>query len=126
MSDRFFRRLAGWSLAVVGGLSFAGVVFGDGRLALGLTAGGLWNMANLFCLGRLLTAWLGPQPSTRRVVGWLFVKFLGLYALAVWLLREPAIHPVGFGAGFTVVLGTAGVLILRRVRRLMTPLVHDR
>ena len=66
MSDRFFRRLAGWSLAVIGGLSFAGVVFGDGRLALGLTAGGLWNMANLFCLGRLLTGWLGPQRSTRR------------------------------------------------------------
>lgn len=117
-------------------------------LALGLLAGGLWNLANLYCLTRLLTAWLGPprpaghdgrpprlwrsagrgggRRSTRRVVGWLLVKFIALYVLAFALLRLPGVSPVGFGVGFTVVLIGAVWLLALRARRLVPPVAHDR
>ena len=106
-------------------------------LALGVLAGGLWNLANLYCLTRLLTAWLGPprpaghdgrggRRSTRRVVGWLLVKFIALYFLAFALLRLPGVSPVGFGVGFTVVLIGAVWLLALRARRLVPPVAHDR
>ena len=33
------------------------------RVAVGVLAGGAWGAANLWCLSRLLGAWLGPRPS---------------------------------------------------------------
>jgi hypothetical protein len=96
------------------------------QLVRGVLVGGLWNLANLYCLTRLLTAWLGPQRSTRRVVGWLVVKFVALYLLAFALLRLPGVSPAGFGAGFTIVLIAAVWLLALRARRLVPPVAHDR
>ena len=96
------------------------------QLVRGVLVGGLWNLANLYCLTRLLTAWLGPRRSTRRVVGWLLVKFIALYFLAFALLRLPGVSPVGFGVGFTVVLIGAIWLLALRARRLVPPVAHDR
>lgn len=76
----------------------------DGRTAVGVVAGGGWNIASLWCLTRLLSAWLGPERSRRRVLRWLLVKFPLLYALAILGLRTPGFSIVGFGIGFTVVL----------------------
>lgn len=100
--------------------------------ALGILAGGAWNLANLWCLGRALTVWLGPQPSPpaplaarlpvpfgtgrqtgragrRRAAWWFIVKFPVLYGLAVALLMAPGISLAGFGLGFSVVLAMAVV-----------------
>lgn len=80
---------------------------GGGALALSVLVGGLWHTASLWSLSRLLHAWLGPQPSKRRVIGWLLVKFPALYAAAFALLTRQTISCLGFGIGFTVVLVTA-------------------
>ena len=40
------------------------------RMVGSILAGGLWNLASLWCLTRLLGAWLRPDPSRSRVVGW--------------------------------------------------------
>lgn len=79
--------------------------------SLSLLAGAAWNGANLWCLRRLLGAWLGPKHSTRRVVVWLLVKYPLLYALAFCLLRQAQVSPVWFGCGFTLVL-VAGLIAM--------------
>ena len=89
------------------------------NLLLSAAAGAAWNAASLFCLARLLRAWLGPQPSRRRVAGWLLVKCLLLYPLVVLILRHPAISCAAFGVGFTLVLIAAmGWMLLRLPRAL--------
>ena len=99
---------SGWTLwGAVAGLVLigAGVVsFWSRQAALGILAGGGWNAASLWSLRRMLGAWLGPRPSRRRALGWLFVKFPCLYLLAFALLRLPMISAMGFGIGFTIVL----------------------
>ncbi len=95
------------------------------NLALGIAAGALWNLASLWCLARVLNAWLGPKPSTRRVVGWLFVKFPLLYTLIILLFRVPSLSLAGFGAGFSLVLIAAGALMVRgAVRSIPSPHVR--
>ena len=80
----------------------------------GIVAGMAWNATSLWCLSKLLHAWLGPQPSRRRVLLWLAVKFPLLYG-GVWvLLRTPEISMVGFGIGFSLVLVGAMVWLVRR------------
>ena len=74
------------------------------RVLLGLIAGAMWNLASLWCLKQMLQGWLGPNPSRRRAVLWLLVKFPLLYALAVLLLRSPSVSLAAFGAGFSLVL----------------------
>ena len=66
--------------------------------------GGVWSVANLWVLARLLAAWVGPQRSRRRVVGWLLMKLAVLYPLAVLFLRASPEAAGGFGIGFSVVL----------------------
>ena len=79
--------------------------------ALGIVGGGMWNLLNLWCLIRLLRAWLGSQRSSRRVLGWLLLKFPLLYGLLFVVFRHQTISLLGFGIGFTVVLLAAlGVL----------------
>ena len=66
--------------------------------------GAVWHALSLFCLARLLRAWLGSVPSTRSALGWLFVKGPVLY-LALWgWLRQPSSSVIGFGLGFTAAL----------------------
>jgi len=67
-------------------------------------AGAVWNALNFWCLTRLLQAWLGPQPSRRRALGWLLAKFPLLYAAAWVYLSRPGASVIGFGVGFTVIL----------------------
>ncbi len=75
-----------------------------GRFAIGVLAGGAWNLASLSCLAQLLRAWLGQKPSQRRAIGWLLIKFPVLYGLAVFLFVQHVVSPATFGIGFTVVL----------------------
>lgn len=114
MTDRTVLRIA----ATAGGLCLvaAGVVAGVGawHTAGGILAGVGWNAANLWCLVRLVRAWLGPNPSTPRLIGWGVVKVLVLYGSAIALLRHPGFPILGFTVGFTVVLAVAmGFLIVR-------------
>ncbi len=77
------------------------------RIVTGLLAGGVWNLVNLWCLSRLLNAWVTPHASRRRALGWLLVKFPLLYGLIVLLVRTPSVSLVGFSLGFTAILAVA-------------------
>lgn len=90
------------------------------HVLFGLALGGIWNAANLWCLAQLLKAWLGPQPSRRRVVGWLLVKFPLLYLAAIGALRHPAVSLVGFSIGFSLVLLAAIWRLAARTPHLAT------
>ncbi len=143
MSNRLSTPLglaAGGALAAV---ALAWCTWGP-RVALSIAAGGAWNLASLFCLAQLLGAWLGPprppgppflnagagadgksrggQPSRRRAILWLLVKFPLLYLFVFGLLRAPSVSLIGFGAGFTVVLAGAVAGFALQNRRL----VHGR
>ena len=75
--------------------------------------GGLWNVASLWMLTRVLGAWMGPRRSARRAAAWMAVKLLLLYPLAVLFLLRPGTSPLGFGVGFTMALAI-GILCLAR------------
>lgn len=94
--------------------------------SLGVLAGGAWNLANLWCLSRLLATWLGQHRSRRRVIGWILVKFPLLYLAAFGLLNLPGMSFVGFGVGFTAVLISAIAVLAARVRCLALPASHGR
>ena len=96
------------------------------RVAVGILAGGCWNLASLWCLMQLLTAWLGPHPSQRRVIGWLLVKFPLLYPLVFTILRRPGISLLGFGIGFTVVLLTAVTWYAGPAQQMLLGRAHGR
>ena len=102
----------------------------DLRLGLGIAAGGLWNLASLWCLMRLLRAWVsapsaGGQPN-RRAIGWLIVKLAGLYPLAVLFLANPSNSRIGFGVGFTLVLTAGLTVVLLRTQRTTLARAHGR
>jgi hypothetical protein len=100
----------------------------DARAAIGVMTGAAWNLASLWCLARLLAAWLGPRSSRRRAVGWLLVKFPLLYLLIVLLVRSPAVSVVAFGVGFSVVLVSAliGVALYPHTQRAGVGVAHGR
>lgn len=75
--------------------------------AFGMLAGGGWNFANLWILSRLLSAWMAPARSKRRVLGWLFLKLAVLYPLVFLFLQRAPHLAISFGIGFTIVLGAA-------------------
>jgi hypothetical protein len=99
------RNTWGAALALVGGAALIASAWSP-RVGLSVAAGGLWNIANLWCLVRLLDAWLG-QSSKRRAIGWALVKFPVLYGAVFFALSRPGLSVVGFGLGFTLVLLTA-------------------
>ena len=91
-------------------------------ITIGVVAGIAWNLASLWCLSRLLAAWLGPSPSKRRAIGWLLVKFPLLYLLAFALVRGSSVSLIGFGAGFSAVLVVMlAAFALRAQRRIAVP-----
>ena len=94
-------------------------------LVAGLAAGAAWSTANLWCLARLLRAWLGPQPSTRRAIGWLCVK-VPLYGAAVGLLWARAVSLLGFSLGFSLVLLAALVRFACSAQRMTLSRSHGR
>jgi hypothetical protein len=96
------------------------------RIAIGVAAGGAWNLFSFFCLANLLRAWLGPKPSMKRAIGWLLIKFPCLYAAAVLLFVRREISLIAFGVGFTVVLASAAAFLLLQASRCMLRPVHGR
>jgi hypothetical protein len=117
--------VAAWRVAaVVVGITAAATALWHPRIAGGIVAGGAWNLISLWCLSRMLLAWLGPSPSVRRAVLWVTLKS-GLYAFAFCLLRQPAVSSVGFGIGFSLVLITMlGGLAINAQR--LVPARHGR
>ena len=103
MTERLLQQLEGWAAAATA-LAAALVWSSRPPLALGIAIGGAWNLASLWCLARLLNAWLGPRRSNRRVILWLVVKFPLLYLLAAACFRLSAASLMGFGIGFTASL----------------------
>ena len=98
---------------------------GDAALAAGVLAGGAWHLISLWCLAQLLSAWL-VRHSTRRVVGWLLLKFPLLYLAAYGLLQRWRVSAMGFGIGFTVVLVTALAWLVWQAPRLVRSPAHGR
>ena len=86
------------------------------RLFLGFLAGAFWSALSLWCLSRLLGAWLVPSPSRRRVWVWLAIKII-LYGAAWKLISHSAISLAAFSLGFTVVLFAALVWAFVRAQR---------
>ena len=95
------------------------------RASAGIILGGAWNLASLWCLTRLLQAWMGPKPSQRRAIIWLLVKFPLLYA-AIFLVFQAKVVPFqAFTIGFSVVLAVATAAFLMGVRQTMAPVSPD-
>lgn len=119
-----------WTMAptAVGGLVIAalpGWVWGP-RVVGSILAGGLWNLASLWCLSRLLGAWLRPDPRRSRVLGWLVLKGALLALLIGAVLRAPWLSFIGFGIGFTVMLIIIVASFALHPRRLVTGQSHGR
>ena len=102
MIERRFLELEGCAAAAT---ALAAVLAwtSSATLAMGIAAGGAWNLANLWCFSRLLAAWLGTH-SRRRAIGWLAVKLAVVYPSAVVVLSAAPHLAVGFGIGFGLVL----------------------
>ncbi len=116
-----------WGFTAVAVVAFAAAAtIWESRIALGVLAGGLWNLVSLWCLARLLNAWLGPHPSNPRVLAWLLVKFPLLYLLVWGLVRSPAVSLLGFGLGFSLVLVSIVGGFASHVRRMMPARSHGR
>ena len=80
---------------------------------LGVIVGAAWNLINLWCLSSALTIWLDVAPSRRRAIAWFVVKYPLLYLAAFGALSHPAVSPVGFAIGFSVVLLAALIVKAR-------------
>ena len=113
MTDQTLRGILLACLVTTAVAAMGGAPFG-GQVALGILAGGLWNVANIWCLARALGVWLSPTLAPRRhQVGWFIVKFPLLYAALFGLVQLPGISLMGFGIGFLVVIiASVGVILL--------------
>ena len=96
------------------------------RMVGSILAGGLWNLASLWCLTRLLGAWLRPDPSRSRVGGWLALKGALLALLVGVVLRAPWLSFIGFGIGFTIMLIIVMASFALRSRRVIAGQSHGR
>ena len=104
MTDRTLRGILLAGLVATAIAAMGGAPFGV-QVALGILAGGLWNVANVWCLARALGVWLSPKLAPRRhQIGWFIVKFPLLYAAVFGLVQLPGISLMGFGIGFLVVI----------------------
>lgn len=104
MSDKIKARVLRFSaigLAVASAITW--VCFGS-RAAVGVIAGGAWNLASLWCLTRLLQAWIGPKPSQKKAVFWVLVKFPLLYSAIFIVFHTRLFSLAAFSVGFSVVL----------------------
>lgn len=107
MSDKIkFSVLCFSALGLFIASAVAWAFFGS-RAAAGIIAGGAWNLTSLWCLTRLLQAWIGPKPSQRRAMAWALVKFPLLYAAIFVVFQTKIVAFAAFSAGFSIVLATA-------------------
>ena len=93
---------------------------------LGALAGAAWNLANFWMLTRLLSAWMNPVRSRRRVFGWLLLKLAVLYPMACMFLRAFPQLAVSFGVGFTLVLCAAVAWFAASAQLTITLKTHGR
>ena len=106
MSNSILQRVLTSAAIALGVGVAAGSLWGV-PVAAGILVGGVWNLLSLWCLARLLGAWMGPTRSTRHVLGWLLLKVPCLYAAAIWLFLSRPVSILPFGVGFTIVLLSA-------------------
>lgn len=123
MNERVVRQLWWVTSSVVVIATLLAWRWGRG-MAIGVLAGGLWNLVSLWCLAQLLRAWLGPQPSRRRAIAWLLVKFPLLYVVIFRVFQSPGVSVLGFGIGFTVVLGVSLAWWLWQAQRMRIVKAH--
>ena len=103
MTDRMLMQLE--SIAAALAAAAAGLIWpAQPSLAAGIAAGGAWSLANLWCLSRVLSAWLGPEHSRRRAIAWLLIKLAVLYPAAFIILNAYPQLAAGFGVGFSLAL----------------------
>ena len=103
MTDRMLMQLE--ALAAALAAAAAGLLWPvQPSLAGGLAVGAAWNLANLWCLSRVLSAWLGPHRSRRRAIAWLLIKLAALYPAAFIILNTHPQLATGFGIGFSLAL----------------------
>ena len=120
MTDRIFMQLE--SIAAALTAAAAGLIWtAQPSLAAGIAAGGAWSVANLWCLSRVLAAWIGPEHSRRRAVAWLLVKLAILYPAALAVLSARHQLAPGFGIGFSLVLVVVIAGFALRGRAVMGP-----
>ncbi len=70
---------------------------------LSLWSGALWGLLNAWCMTRLIQGFVQGKRGLR-LTGWVTLKFLGLYAIAGWLLLSLRVSVVGWLIGFTLSL----------------------
>ncbi|MDP3703325.1 MAG: ATP synthase subunit I [Candidatus Omnitrophota bacterium] len=116
MTDQTLRGILLAGLVATAVAAMGGAPFGI-ETALGILAGGLWNVANVWCLARALGVWLSPKLAPRRhQVGWFIVKFPLLYAVLFGLVQLPGISLMGFGIGFLIVIMAAVFVSVRALK----------
>jgi len=116
MTDQTLRGIFLTGIGATAVAALGGALFGI-EVALSILAGGLWNVANVWCLARALGVWLNPHPAPRRQqIGWFIVKFPLLYAAVFGLVQCPGISLVGFGIGFLVVIIAAVFITLKSIK----------
>ena len=126
MTKQAIISMFGSAAGILGVVVVASLPIWGVHACLSVLAGGLWNLVNLWCLTRLLQAWLGPSHSRRRALEWLLVKFPALYLVVFTLLASPTISPLGFGVGFTVVLTAMGIVLAFQVQHPILVGSHER
>jgi hypothetical protein len=78
-----------------------------------------WSLANFAVLAVILRTVTDPKGvRTGRLIGWVALKIVGLYGLAVWVLLHRWFPLLAFLAGFSwplvvVVLRALGPLVVR-------------
>ncbi len=97
------RKILFTTLVLLGALTLWGSIWGSWVWLTGLWVGGLWGLANVWCLVRAARCALG-QKRRLPLIGWVSLKFLGLYGLLAWILLGLKVSPWGWLVGFTATL----------------------
>ncbi len=76
-----------------------------------------WGLANFLCMAQVTRVIVEGRRGWR-LAGWVALKVLGLYGLLAWLLLGARVAPLGWLAGFTLSLITAGLNAFTSLRTL--------
>lgn len=117
MNEKAKNRVAGWSAASLAVASAVCAWRLGVQAALGVAAGGIWNLASLWCLTRMLHAWIGPNASQKRAVFWVLIKFPLLYSAIFILFHKRLVPLAAFSVGFSIVLLIAMAVFVSSLRR---------